>query len=205
LSKKEGIKMSGAGKLDDLLRSSKGIITAKFATAHGVHREYLSEFVRLGKLERISHGIYITPNVWEDKMLILQLRKEKMIYSHETALFLHGLADRNPTVYCVTVPAGYHTSKLYQEGLIVHTVKKDFLELGICVKQTVFGNDVKTYSMERSICDILRDRHNRNTAVMSEALKRYIKNKDKNLDELMRFAIFLRVEKILRSYLDVLL
>lgn len=197
--------MSGVGKLDDLLKCSKGVVTAKFAAAHGVHREYLSEFVRQGKLERISHGIYITPDVWEDKMLILQLRKEKMIYSHETALFLHGLTDKNPTVYCVTVPAGYHTSKLHQEGLVVHTVKKEFLELGVCIKQTIFGNDVKTYNMERSICDILRDRHNRDITVMSNALKRYVKKQDKDLEQLMKCANFLRVEKILRSYLDVLL
>ncbi len=197
--------MSGVGKLDELLKNSKGIITAKFAAAHGVHREYLSEFVRQGKLERISHGIYITPDVWQDKMLILQLRKEKMIYSHETALFLHGLADINPTIYCVTVPAGYHTSKLYHEGLIVHTVKKEFLELGVCVKDTILGNEVKTYSMERSICDILRDRHNRNTAVISVALKRYIKKRDKDIEELITYAKCLKVEKLLQSYLDVLL
>ncbi len=39
-----------------------------------------------GNLERVAHGIYITPDAWEDKMMIYQLRKNKMIYSHETAL-----------------------------------------------------------------------------------------------------------------------
>ena len=197
--------MSGASKLDDLLKSSKGVITAKFADVHGVHREYLSEFVRQGKLERIAHGIYITPEVWEDKMLILQLRKDKMVYSHETALSLHDLTDRDLVAYCVTVPAGYHTSKLNQEGLIVHTVKKELLDLGICIKQTVFGNDVRTYNMERSICDILRDRNNQGTTVVTEALKRYVRKQDKDLDQLMKYAGFLRVEKILRSYLEMLL
>ncbi|KJS01932.1 MAG: abortive phage infection protein [Peptococcaceae bacterium BRH_c4a] len=197
--------MTGINKLEALLKSSKGVITAKLADAHGVHREYLSEFVRQGKLERIAHGIYITPEVWEDKMLLHQLRKSKMIYSHETALFLHDLTDRDPVTYCVTVPAGYNTSKLNQDGLIVHTVKKELLDLGIFTKQTTFGNDIRTYDMERTICDILRDRNKQDAAVVSDALKRYVRRSDKDLNRLMKYAGILRIEKILRNYLEVLL
>ncbi len=151
--------MTGIEKLETLMKSSSGVITAKLADVHDVHREYLSEFVRQGKLERIAHGIYITPDVWEDKMLIHQLRKRKMVYSHETALFLNDLTDRDPVAYCVTVPTGYNTSKLNQDGLIVHTIKKELFDLGVCTRQTSFGNDIRTYNMERTICDILRDRN----------------------------------------------
>lgn len=197
--------MTGIKKLEALIKSSKGIITAKLAEAHGVHREYLSEFVRQSKLERIAHGIYITPEVWEDKMLLHQIRKSKMVYSHETALFLNDLTDRDPVAYCVTVPTGYNTNKLNQEGLIVHTIKKELLDLGVCTKQTIFGNDIRTYNMERTICDILRDRNNQDAAVVSDALKRYVRRSDKDLNRLMKYAGILRIGKILRNYLEVLL
>lgn len=197
--------MTNLEKLEELINSSKGVITTKMINAQGFHREYLREFVRQGKLERVKHGIYITPEMWEDKMLINQLRKEKMIYSHETALFLHELTDRDPLAYCVTVPTGYNTSKLNQDGLIVYTIKKELLELGICKKETVFGNEVKTYNMERAICDILRDRNNQDAALVSDALKKYIQRKDKDLNQLMQYAALLRIEKVLRTYLEVLL
>lgn len=197
--------MTGAEKLEALIKSSKGVITTKLANAHGIHRQYLSEFTKQGKLERIAHGIYITPDVWEDKMLIHQLRKEKMVYSHETALFLHDLTDRDPAKYCVTVPTGYNTSKLNEDGLIVYTIKKELFELGICTKKTIFGNDVRTYDMERTICDIIRDRNNQDVAVLSDALKKYTQRLDKDLNRLMKYAELLRVEKILRNYLEVLL
>lgn len=197
--------MTGTEKLEALMKSSKGVITAKLADTHDIHREYLREFTRQGKLERIAHGIYITPDVWEDRMLIHQLRKEKMVYSHETALFLHDLTDRDPVVYCVTVPTGYNTSKLNEDGLIVYTIKKELFELGICIRQTVFGNDVRTYDMERTICDIIRDRNNQDAAVVSDALKKYARRSDKDLNRLMKYAELLRVEKILRNYLEVLL
>lgn len=197
--------MTGLEKLEALMKSSKGVITAKLADAHDIHREYLSEFVRQGKLDRIAHGIYITPEIWEDKMLIHQLRKSKMVYSHETALFLHDLTDRDPVAYSVTVPTGYNTSKLNQDGLIVHTIKKELLDLGICIKQTTFGNDIRTYNMERTICDILRDRNNQDASVVSDALKRYVRRSDKDLNQLMKYAGILRIEKVLRNYLKVLL
>ncbi len=197
--------MTGIEKLETLLKSSGGVITAKLADAHDVHREYLSEFVRQGKLERIAHGIYITPDVREDKMLIHQLRKRKMIYSHETALFLNDLTDRDPVAYCVTVPTGYNTSKLNQDGLIVHTIKKELIDLGVCTRQTSFGNDIRTYNMERTVCDILRDRNNQDAAVVSDALKKYAGRKDKDLNTLMKYAGNLRIEKVLRNYLEVLL
>lgn len=197
--------MTGLEKLKRLINGSKGVVTTKMTDAQGIHREYLREFVRQCKLERVNHGIYITPEVWEDKMLIHQLRKEKMLYSHETALFLHDLTDRDPLAYCVTVPTGYNTSKLNQDGLIVHTVKKELLELGICSKQTAFGNEVKVYDMERTICDILRDRNNQDAAVVSDALKKYVRRQDKDLNKLMKYAGLLRIEKVLRIYLEVLL
>lgn len=138
-------------------------------------------------------------------MLIYQLRKNKMVYSHETALFLHDLTDRDPVAYCVTVPTGYNTSKLKHDGLIVYTIKKELLELGICTKRTTFGNDIKTYNMERTICDILRDRNNQDVVVVSDALKRYVRRSDKDLNRLMKYAGILRIEKVLRNYLEVLL
>ena len=138
-------------------------------------------------------------------MLLYQLRKSKMVYSHETALFLNGLTDRDPVAYCVTVPTGYNTSKLRQDGLIVYTIKKELLELGICTKQTTFGNDIRTYNLERTICDILRDRKNIGVAVVSGALKRYLRRTDKDLNRLMKYADIFRIENVLRNYLEVLI
>ncbi|MDF2546322.1 MAG: hypothetical protein K0R93_1220 [Anaerosolibacter sp.] len=83
------------------------------------------------------------------------IRKEKMSYSHETALFLHDLTSRDLVDYCVTVPTGYNGSKLNQDGLIVHTTKKELFKLGIYTRQTAFRNDIKIFDiMERTICDI---------------------------------------------------
>jgi predicted transcriptional regulator of viral defense system len=197
--------MSKIKALEELIKKSGGVITANMVDENNIHREYLSELIKQGKLERVSYGVYITPDVWEDKMLIHQLRKKKMIYSHETALFMNDLTDREPMVYSVTVPFGYNDSRLKKEGLIVHTVKKELFELGAIIKKTAFGNDVKVYGAERSICDLIRDRNNQDQAIITDALKKYVIRKDKDLNKLITFAGKFRVEKILKNYLEVLL
>ena len=197
--------MTSIEKLKMLIEKHDGVITTKLAGENNIHREYLSELVRLGDIERVGHGIYITPDVWEDGLMINQLRRSRMIYSHETALYLHDLTDRDPVQYVVTVPHGYNPTRLKNEGLVVHTVKKELFELGVCSKETSFGNKVKTYDMERTICDILRDRNNQDPAVVNDSIKRYLNKKDKDLNKLMKYAGLLRVENVIRLYLEVLL
>lgn len=197
--------MTSIEKLKMLIEKHDGVITTKLAGENNIHREYLSELVRLGDIERVGHGIYITPDVWEDGLMINQLRRSRMIYSHETALYLHDLTDRDPVQYVVTVPHGYNPTRLKNEGLVVHTVKKELFELGVCTKETSFGNKVRTYNKERTICDILRDRNNQDPAIVSDSIRRYLNLKEKDLNRLIKYAELLRVENIIRPYLEVLL
>lgn len=196
--------MTGIEQLRGIVKLNKGVVRTKTVEDLGIHREYLREMVRNGELERVAHGIYITPEVWEDKLFIHQLRKRRMIYSHETALYLHELTDRDPLKYSATVPHGYNPTRLKQEGLIIHTVKKEFFELGACVVETNFGNQVRVYDMERTVCDILRDRNNQDPAIVSESLRRYLTRNDRDLNKLMKYAKLLRIDKVLRPLLEVM-
>ncbi len=197
--------MSNIRALESLIAEHGGVITSKLVGEHNIHREYLRELIRQGKLDRVAYGVYITPDAWEDKMLIHQLRRKKMIYSHGTALFLHDLTDRDPLIYSVTVPGGYNTKRLKKEGLFVHVVKVELFELGVCNAKTIFGNTVKTYDPERTICDLIRDRNNQDPAIITDALKRYVAKKDKDLNKLITFSEKFRVKKIISTYLEVLL
>jgi len=197
--------MSKIKTLEELIEKNSGVITTSLVEKNNIHREYLRELIRKGKLERVSHGVYITPDVWEDKMYIHQLRKNKMIYSHETALFMNDLTDREPLFYSVTVPYGYNDSRLKKEGLVVHTVKKELFELGVIIKKTPFGNNVKVYDRERAICDLIRNRYSQDQAIITDALKKYVGRQNKDLNKLISYACKFRVANIINTYLEALL
>lgn len=194
-----------AETLKALLEQSDGVLFARDIAKAGVPNIYLAEFVKEGRLERVEHGVYITPDVLEDRMFILQSCKSRIIYSHDTALYLHDLTDRDPLSYSVTVPTGYNTKRLSEEGLVVFSIKPDLYEVGITEVQTQFGRTVRTYNAERTLCDMIRSRNQMDGALLPDALKRYVRRKDKNIPLLMQYAEQFRVVKLLRQYLEVLL
>ena len=197
--------MAMPNELQSVLKQNGGMVTTAQANEVGISNERLRLLVHSGDLERVTTGIYVLPDEFTDKMFIVQLRRPKIIYSHETALFLHELTDRDPISYMVTVPTGYNPTRLREDGFTVFTIKRELHEIGVTKLTTMFGNSVTVYDMERTICDCLRSRNNLDIAVVTDALKRYAKRKDKNLNKLMQMAETFKVTKLLRVYMEVLL
>ena len=197
--------MAMPNELQSALKQNGGIITTAQANQAGVSNERLRLLVHSGDLERVTTGIYVLPEEFADRMYIVQLRRPKIIYSHETALFLHELTDRDPINYMVTVPTGYNPTRLREDGFTVFTIKRELHEIGVTKLTTMFGNSVTVYDLERTICDCLRSRNNLDISVVTDAVKRYAKRKDKNLSKLMQMAETFKVTKLLRGYMEVLL
>jgi predicted transcriptional regulator of viral defense system len=197
--------MSKFELLDDILKTSNGYLKSADATQAGVSRTYLSEFVRKRGLKRITHGLYVSQDAWEDGMYVLQVRYPLAVFSHETALYLLNLAEREPLKYSVTLKAGANTTGLLRQGVKVYKVKKELFDEGIEEALSPAGHPVRVYNPERTICDLVRNRSNIEIQDLQSAIKGYVKRKEKNLPLLMRYAKSFSVEKIIRGYMEVLL
>lgn len=192
-------------RLDARLREQGGLLRTADAVADGISKSYFYDFVKKRGLEQAAHGVYLSDDAWADPMYLLALRCGQAVFSHDTALFLHDLTDREPTQYTVTVKTGYNPSKLAASGVKVYTVKKELYPLGVEKAQTPFGHEITVYDMERTVCDIVRSRSTVPTQTFQDAIRQYSQRKDKNLRRLMQYARAFRIEKILRNYLEVLL
>jgi len=201
----EGSNMTYGEKLQRLIDNGDGILLASEVSTAGIPNEYVSQFVRQGKLERVAHGVYIFPNELADNMYILQQHKHSVVFSHETALFLHNLTDRDPITYSVTVPSGYRNISLQKKNLTVYFVKRELLSVGLIEIENMFGHKIRTYNMERTICDIIRSRNKLDIAVVTDAVKQYARRQDKNLNLLMEYAELFKVNNQLQRYMEVLL
>jgi predicted transcriptional regulator of viral defense system len=138
-------------------------------------------------------------------MSILQNRFPSTIFSHETALYLHDLTDRTPLSYSVTVPSGYNASSIKENGVRVYFIKRDLLVLGKSTVNSPHGNELTIYDLERTICDIVRSRNQIDIQFVNEALKRYIRYPQKEIDKLYTYANYFRIQRIIRNYIEVLL
>ena len=192
-------------RLQNIAKANGGIIITAKATEAGVSRTMLSKLVKSNRIQRIARGQYIFEDDIQDELYSIGIRSEKLIFSHETALFLHGISDRTPFEHTITVPTGCIPSAPIQEQCKLYFIKPALFDLGKSTAVTPFGNTVNTYNLERTICDIVRSRNKVGTETFLAALKAYVARPDKDLNRLYDYAKQLRVSGVLRTYLEVLL
>ena len=82
-------------ELQSILSQKGGTVTTAQANSAGVSNERLRLLVKTGELVRVTFGVYVSFDDFIDKMYATQLRRRKAIFSHETALYLHDLTDRD--------------------------------------------------------------------------------------------------------------
>lgn len=191
--------------LDEMLSQNGGMLLTRKVVRKGISKTYFMDYVKEKDLERVAMGIYLSSDAWLDSFYLLQVRYSEVIFSHETALYLLGLAEREPLQFTVTAKAGYHVKSMTEQNIKVYRIKKELLELGLITVESPAGNMLRAYNQERTVCDLLRNRSQVEIQDLQSALKEYTRSKEKNLPKLMRYAKELRVEKLLRQYLEVLL
>jgi predicted transcriptional regulator of viral defense system len=187
------------------IQQNNNTITTSEVMKLGFSRAVLSKYVKEGLLERSRQGVYILPDSVHDDMYTMMLRSEKIIFSHETALFLNGLSERTPFEHSVTVPSNVVLSDVLREECNCYYIKPELFELGMVRKKTTFGNEVRCYDAERTICDMLRSRNRLDEETVISAIKNYAAFGNKDLNRLSAYAGKLRMAKILKQYMEVLL
>jgi len=191
--------------IQEILKNNNGIVTTKQVTEYGIPRRCLSAMVESGTIYRVERGIYALPEVWEDELFFMQYRFSKGIFSHETALYLHGMTDRTPIRYTMTFPFGYNTGNVKKHGIIAKLSTVETYDLGIITVPSPSGNTVKLYDIERTVCDIVKARHRADIQVINQAMKVYASSKNKDIAKLMNYAERLRVKPKVLKYMEVLL
>lgn len=192
-------------KLEQLIKSNQGYITTQEVDHAGIHREYLSIMVEEGDLIRVAPGVYQLKNVWQDVFYTHQQKKKRLIYSHDTALYLHGLSDRDPQFLSVTLPSGYNTSQLSKNIYNTFTIKPTLFELGKTTIRTTYGNWVILYDIERTICDLVRSRSRFEKDFLYQSIKKYLLTPNKDLTKLIEYSKAFGIEQIVKQFIEILL
>ena len=197
--------MDYIAELTAIAKAHGGIIETNKAAQHGISKAMLSKLCKEGKIHRIVKGQYILSDDMQDELLAISNRSRNLIFSHETALYLHGISDRTPFEHTVTAPSNCIPSSSIKNECKVYFIKPELFELGKTLLETPAGNEVPGYDLERTICDVIRSRNKIGTETFLAALKMYAACPKKDLNKLNTYAKQMRVANVLRQYLEVLL
>ena len=188
-----------------IINQNNGILLLPVAEKEGISRAYLSKLAKEGFLERADRGAYILSDSIHDEMFYIQNKISKSIFSHETALYFHSLTDRTPNVYAFTVPTGVHVSERIKDESKVYYIKPELYDMGIIKIKNNFGNEIKIYDAERTVCDMIRSRSRCDTQVFTDAIKKYMARENNDFNKLYLYAKKLRVQKTLEQYIEVMI
>ena len=182
-----------------------GYLTTKDVTDNNIPRFYLTKLIKENKIERVSRGVYIKKNALVDEFVVLQSKSKYAIYSNMTALYLHGFSNRIPIIYDITVKSGYKGSLQKEDNVNLFYTKRELLELGVIDYKLASGNIIRVYDLDKTICDIIKNKNKIDSELFSKALKEYTKSKKKNLSKLSKYAKLMNIEKKVNEYMEVLL
>ena len=182
-----------------------GIIEVSDELFSEISKFKLYKFIHENGYEKVGPGMYVSPDAFEDELLVLSKRCPNGVISHDEALYHYGLIDREPASHTITVYSGYNTSRLNKAGYKTYYVKKELLNLGKTEVISNYGNPIPMYDIERTMVDLIRNRSRFEVQDFNAALKSYTLRRDKDLNKLNMYAEQFRVGKILRTYMGVLL
>ena len=192
-------------RIIEMAKSNNGYVTTKEVKEAKINSAELTRLVRQNKLVRISRGYYSLTNCFADNFYIILSKCKKAIFSDATALYFHDLSDRVPLVYDVALPYGYGNCYKNMKNICLHYIKNENIDMGMIEVESPFGMIIKIYDMERTICDIIKNKNHMDIEIFTRALQRYSRLKNKNLHRLMKYAKQLKVDKKVREYMEVLL
>lgn len=199
------INMNDMERIIKIAETNNKIVTSKMMDMEGISREMLSYLVRNELLIKYDIGVYMLPDCIEDEYFSKQYRFKKGVYSYLSALYLLGYSDVIPLKLHMTFPLPYCIKSAKESEIVCYREKEEKYKLGIIKVKDFLGNEVVCYSIEKTLCDIVKKKSSIDIRIIADAFKKYAKDKHKNLPLLYRYAKELKVVEDIRRYMEVLL
>lgn len=163
----------------------------------------LLQLIAEGVIERIKGGLYHYPTEAFDGTMI---DVDKVVPGGVLCLYsawaYYELSVQIPQAFNIAIEKSRKVTLPVYPPITLYYWKREYQELGV-VEREINGYKVKMYDMEKSVCDAVKYRTKVGNEVTAEILKNYLKLKTRNLSLLMEYAKKMRVEKILRTYLEI--
>lgn len=183
------------------------VFTYTEARAAGLSAERLYAYRDRGLLDQIGRGLYRwadAPEIDQD-LLEVAYRAPQATLCLVTALARHGLTDIIPPRIDVAIPRGSRIPAL-RPTIDVHVFARKTFDLG---REEIAVGDklsIGVYSPERSLVDIIRQRHREGPDVAWQALRRWLARKGSRPAALLAMARhFHGAERAVRDALQVVL
>lgn len=197
-------------KYEKVIKFVKGIdsmITAKDFKNAKIGFYYINKLLEDKIICRVEKGIYCIKDSFEDEYFIIQNRYKKAIFSYNTALFFLNKTEVTPSVVDITIPNDYNVNTINNKKIRIHYASKKNIEIGVITVKSPFGNNVRCYSIERIICDIVKNETKCGLDIeqRNKVIRNAFMNNEINGKTIMEYAKKLKCEKKMKIIMEVMI
>jgi predicted transcriptional regulator of viral defense system len=201
------MKSSIREEIERIFKANGGYVRTRDITGRGIHNIYLQELLNEGTIEKVKQGLYR----WEDmidnsnsSLIEVSLAIPQGVICLLYALAYHKLTTQKSWEVSVAIERGSRVSLPEYPPVKLYYFSSSMFNEGI-EKIREGKHVIRIYNKEKTICDCMRFRNQLGKDIIKEMMVEYLRNSNRNLELLMKYAALCRVTNPIRNYLEVLM
>jgi predicted transcriptional regulator of viral defense system len=191
----------------ELLQKQGPLVRFSEAIALGIHRDTLRAMRDQGTVELVSRGLYRLSKgreLEQPDLVVVSERVPGAVVCLVSALALHGLTTQIPHAVDIALKHGRKKPRIDYPP--IHTYWWSPAALSKGVEKRIFGGiDVLVTNAERTVADVFRYRNQLGLDLAVEAIRSWKERRGARPEKLLSAAKVVRVERVIRPYLQALL
>ena len=199
--------MKNYEEIVNFVNKKNNVITVKEFKEAKIGFYHINKLIEDNYISRIGKGLYGKNDSFEDEYFIIQNRYKNAIFSYNTALFFLNKTEVTPNIIDITIPNDYNVSSIKAKQIRVHYVSRENIELGAIKLKSPFGNTIKAYNLERTICDIVKNENKCGLDIeqRNKVIKKAFSNNEIDGSTIIQYSKKLKCEKKIRAIMEVMI
>lgn len=194
-------------KAVDFVNKKNNLITIKEFKEAQIGFYYINKLIEENYISRIAKGMYNKNDSFEDVYFTIQNRYKNAIFSYNTALFFLNKTEVTPNIIDITIPNDYNIRSIDKKQIRVHYTSRKNIEIGMINIKSPFGNNVKAYNLERTICDIVKNEKKNGLDIeqRNKVIRKAFSDNKIDGTTIIQYAKKLKCEKKIKSIMEVMI
>ncbi len=191
------------GNMIGIFENNKGYARMKDLKSAGIQTRDVAKYLRDGIIEKIKPGLYkLIEFPWDEHSGfsdVCQYNKNAIICLSSAADY-YGLTTFMPSEIYIAVPRNTPRFNLEYPPVRLYYFAEKYYKMGITELNTPSGT-IKIYNKEKTLGDMFRYINKIGEDIVLESLKTYMNSKERELNEIIKYAEICGVENKMMPYL----
>lgn len=195
--------MKNKQEVASIFKALGGIAKAKDLLAEGIAYYQLNQLMKEGQVIKIKRGLYQWDDLSVSEMAEAARMVPKGVYCLLSAAVHYELTTFVSSEYHLAVPKKYKVTLPKYPPIKLYYWMDNRYDLGV-QEVNVEGQTVNMYDIEKTVCDIIRYQKKVGLDTMKEVLHTYLAKKNRNLDQLGKYADILGMKEEVFNLINLL-